>query len=137
MQVDIHLYDGLCRRAAFPIYKRFKVNRFELWMLSALVGFLASREMSIASKAEFFGFLTGNWNKSKLEGYYHGLLGKGLIGQYEYVTRPGSKSVGLSDFGVVVIRQYLASVDEIIAKHGNTTLDIVKADPTTKYRQTA
>jgi len=141
MLVNIHLYDALARRAAFPIYQRYGINRFELWMLSALVGYLSSKEATIVSKIDFFKFLSGNWNtRKKQEGYFHGLLSKQFIGQYEYVMKPGSQSIGLSSLGVRVMRDYLGSIDEFMkryTKHNSIAITISEAKPGTKHRLTA
>lgn len=137
MLVDVHLYDALTRRAAFPIYERYGINRYELWMLSSLVGYLGHRGMTIVSKHGFFKFLTGNRSyRKKQEGYFHGLLSKGFIGQYEYIRVPGSQSIGLSDLGVRVIRDYLGSVQGLIDRHSHSNL-ISMALPETKYKRTA
>lgn len=139
MLVDIHLYNALARRAAYPIYLRYTINRFELWMLSSLHGYLSHRGMTIVSKIEFFKFLSGNWReRRKQEGYFHGLLKKGLIGQYEYVRVVGSQSIGFSDHGVRVMRDYLSSVEEFMIKYRNKQqIEIAAAAPNEKYKQTA
>lgn len=139
MFVDIHLYNALARRSAFPIYQKYGINRFELWMLSALCGYLSYRGLTIVSKIEFFKFLSGNWNeRKKQEGYFHGLLNKHFIGQYEYILKPGSQSIGLSDLGVRVMRDYLASVEGFLTRHTNSnSLPFCEAKPTLKHKLTA
>ncbi len=134
----MHLYNGIARRAAFPIYRKYKVNRFELWMLSALCGYLQHRGLTIVSKLEFFKHLSGNYrDRKKQEGYFWGLLSKHLIGQYEYITQPGSQSIGLSNLGVSCIRDYQASVAAFVERYGNyKRIGIVEAEPI-KHRRTA
>lgn len=136
--VDLNLYNALARRSAFAIYRRYMINRFELWMLSSLCGYLNYRGLTIVSKIEFFQFLSGNWNeRKKQEGYFHGLLNKGFIGQYEYLSIPGSQSIGLSDRGVRAMSDYFKAVDNFMVKYKGKGIQIAQANPSDRYKQTA
>lgn len=138
MFINIHMYDGLSRRAAYPLWLRFGINRFELTMLSSLCGFLAFKEQTIVSKVEFFSWLTGNGkDRLKQQGYFFGLLSKGFIGQFEYVSIPGSQSIGLSERGVRVIEAYYKSIDEIMHRYNKNKVELQIANPSTKYKRTA
>lgn len=116
--LDQQTYDLISRRAAYPIYLRYKVNRFELWLLSALSGYLDYEGQDICSKGEFFRNITGHARDyPKFEGYYQGLLRLQLIGTYEYISKPGSLSIGLSQLGAKVLEDYKASVKELHARY--------------------
>lgn len=107
MSIDFYTYNLIFRRASFPSYSRFRVNKFELTLLCQLNGFLRFKNAVIVSKVELFDVVTNNGTeKAKMAGYYMGLLNKGMIGEYEYISQPGSTSVGLSDLGVNVLRQF-------------------------------
>jgi hypothetical protein len=107
-------------------------------MLSALCGYLSYRGATIVSKIDFFCFLSGNWNeRKKQEGYFHGLLNKGFIGQYEYISKPGSQSIGLSDRGVRAMRDYMTSVDAFLTTHSVKNIGISEAQPGDKHKRTA
>jgi len=107
MSIDFYTYNLIFRRASFPSYSKFRVNKFELTMLCQLNGFLRFKNVVIVSKTELFDVITNNGTeKAKMAGYYTGLLTKGMIGEYEYISQPGSTSVGLSDLGVSVLKQF-------------------------------
>lgn len=107
MLLDFYTYNLIFRRASFPSYSKFRVNKFELTLLCQLNGFLRYKNIVIASKTELFDTITNNGTeKAKMAGYYTGLLTKGMIGEYEYISQPGSTSVGLSDLGVNVLKQF-------------------------------
>lgn len=126
---------GMCR--AFAVYSCFRfrdkitqthgINRFELWLLLSLAGFLSLEGKEIVSKDMFFDFLAGNYNhRIKFEGYYQGLLKLKCIGTYEYVsTKPGtgSVSIGLSDYGIEVIKAHFRAIYGLFDRYGNSCVE--------------
>lgn len=77
MPSDIERYFILTlfeRRAANKVYQTFRVNRFELWLLMAMVAVLGLAGKKSVSKKQLFDTITGHTNaKRKLEGFWSGL----------------------------------------------------------------
>lgn len=97
------------------------MNRYELWMLVQLDSYLKSVKREIVSKKKFFDSITGNGKRWKLmQGYYFGLVSKGYCGCYEYVNKPGSECVGISDLGRSVLAVYDIELKKIIKSHKAT-----------------
>lgn len=72
---------------------------------------LKHRNRTVIAKMEWFGTITGNVReRRKMEGYFQGLMRLGLVGTFEYVSSPGSVSVGLSDTGIAVLRLYETAI---------------------------
>lgn len=68
------------RRAANKVYQTFRVNRFELWLLFAMVAVLGLHGKKSTSKRQIFDTVTGHTvAKRKMEGFWSGLVSKGLV----------------------------------------------------------
>lgn len=118
MVIDIFQHDYIYKRASFQVYTKYNINKLELWLLSALVWHLKVCGQTVCSKVEFFATVTGNAREwSKMEGYYTGLLSKGFIGTYEYISKPGSLSLGISDLGMNVLREYQVACAVMATKY--------------------
>ena len=75
---------------------------------------MRAENITIVSKQYFVRTSTANrrqWNK--LYGALDGLLRKGFIGSYEYVSRPGSVCLAISDLGFTVIGHYSNDLAEL------------------------
>lgn len=104
---DFHAYELIKRKSAYPLYTKFGINRFELSFLCQLSGYLRHLNKQIVSKEEMFSAITGNVNEfRKMEGYLKGCRDKGFIGSYEYISRPGSLSLGITDLGLKVLEMF-------------------------------
>ncbi len=115
MLVDHSQYDFLYKRASYECYKLYKVNKLELWLLNTLSWMLKHRNRTVIAKLEWFGTITGNAReRRKMEGYFNGLLRLGLVGTFEYVSSPGSVSVGLSDQGIAVLKCYDKAIEKFV-----------------------
>lgn len=111
---DYSTYELIRRRAAYPLLQRFGINRYELWMLCQMCGYIQYKGRVIVGKQRFFSFVTGNAReKAKMMGYYTGLSKKGFIGLFEYIKRPGSESFGISDLGARVLGEYEGELDKM------------------------
>ena len=107
MKLDMHTYELVRRRAAYPILLKYRVNRYELWLLCQMAGFLKHKGKPIVSRAIFFKSVTGNHTeKKKMSGYYIGLLTKKMVGAFEWVAKPGSECFGISELGAHVLGEY-------------------------------
>lgn len=114
-QYDYSTYELVRRRAAYPLLRRFGINRYELWMLCQMCGYIQYKGRVIVGKQRFFSFVTGNSReKAKMMGYYTGLSKKGFIGLFEYIKKPGSESFGISDLGVRVLEEYEKELDKMV-----------------------
>lgn len=144
MLIDDAQRDFIFKRASYEVYKRFKVNKFELWLLNSLSWYLQHVEQTIVSRNHFFDTITGNSRElRKMEGYFQGLLRLKCIGTFEYISCPGSLSLGISDLGLEVLRHYKTALAQFSNKYPRNTKTIdgfplsITAEPTPKYRQTA
>lgn len=62
--------------------------------------------------------ITGNSRElSKMRGYLEGLVRLKVIGSFEYVIKPDSFSIGLSDLGISVVKYKHACVKEFMDKY--------------------
>lgn len=104
---DFHAYELIKRKSAYRIYCKFGINRFELTFLVQLSGYLRHINRQIVSKDEIFSAITGNTKEfRKMEGYLKGCRDKQFIGSYEYISRPGSLSLGITDLGLKVLEVF-------------------------------
>lgn len=114
---NYYTYELVRRRGAYPLLQRYCINRYELWLLVQLAGFMQYYNKSIVSKGLFFDTVTGNMREqAKMNGYYTGLVNKRFVGTFEYISRPGSESVGISDLGAIVLADYERCVTDLMHK---------------------
>jgi hypothetical protein len=105
--MDVSQYEFVYRRASFQVYKKYNINKLELSTLLAFSWFLRHRNRQIIGELETLEQLTGNSREQwKLRAPFEGLLKKGFIGSYEYISSPNSKSYGLSDLGVNTLIEF-------------------------------
>lgn len=139
MIIDHALYCFIYKRASYEAYKKYRINKLELWLLCALSAFLKHRNVTLISKCKFFEQITGNGReKFKTEGPLFGLQQKGFVGSYEYIKVPGSLSIGLSDLGVSVLICYDQAVRDFADKFAESPCRIglpvsVTEEPISKY----
>ena len=138
-QVDPHLWDMYSRRATYKAYQVFKVNKYELWLLSALYGCLKTVGRPVISKGKFFDKLTKNGRfKKKLFGFYQGLLDRGMIGTYEYISYPGSESVGISDRGLQALALWREEFERLVSENPVSDFEVpCVGSEVMRYRKTA
>jgi hypothetical protein len=103
------------RRAANVVYQQFRVNRFELWILMAMVaGMLLIGKRSM-SKKQLFDTITGHsMAKRKLEGYFQGLQTRELI--RSVTTRTNTTGWVITPLAVKVIETFETAVNTLEAK---------------------
>lgn len=105
-------------RSGVGVYRRYRINRLELWVLKALGHFQRWNEAGVVSKIEFVDSMTKNSNwKHKIEGALVGLSNHGFIGAFEYVNKPGSLSICISDLGYILLQQHKADREALEAKY--------------------
>lgn len=110
-------YEALRYRASYAVYLAYRLNKYECWTLFQLSGYLQSVGREIVSRALFLDSLSGNKRmKSKILGYYYGLLAKGMLGTFEYIGRPGSLCIGITDLGLQAIKLYELELTRLDAK---------------------
>lgn len=115
------VYNSLRHRDS--ISKTHGINRYELWMLLSLSGYLVMHGKNIVSKDAFFDYLSRTGRiKPKFEGYLAGLIRLKCLGTYEYINQPGTLSLGVSDYGVEVIKAHFRAVFQVIGRWGNNDL---------------
>jgi hypothetical protein len=109
-------YEGFRRRALGKMWQKHGINEFELTMLCCLASHVARVGRSLVSKRELFDGITGNsLRKAKMEGFLKGLITKQFVGSYEYITRPDSLSVGVSDLGSKVLDDFNGEVIRLMS----------------------
>lgn len=114
MLLDYQAFLFSYRRASYGVYLKYGINKFELQFLLMLSGYLRCIGRQVIAKNEFFDTLTGNPREHrKMSGYLSGCLDKRFIGSYEYIKKPGSLSLGISDLGMSCI----ASFEKDLAKY--------------------
>ena len=100
------------------IYQRFRANRKEVSTLWSLHGYLIAHNKVLVSQAEFIGHLTGNFNtKTKIHGYIAGLFTLKAIASFEYTKCPGSISIGITDFGLEILKAYWQEMNELFGRY--------------------
>ena len=103
------------QRACGLTYQVFRVNAFEIDLLLSLHAHSERLNKMIVPKGEFFNQLTGNTKrKAKYEGFLWGLRRLGLVGSYEYIHRPGSLCIGISEIGWKAIQYYKGQLERLI-----------------------
>jgi hypothetical protein len=104
-------YELIKRRAAFGVYMKFNINRFELSYLLQLCAFLQFHDKQVIGKTTFERQVTSNSReKAKMQGYLKGNLDKGFIGTFEYKSKPGTTSLGITDLGIAVIKKNMQDI---------------------------
>lgn len=144
MQTDHRQFNFIYKRASYEVYKKFRINKLELWLLTSLEWFLINKNKTVISRDDFFENITGNSReKAKMRGYYQGLVTGKFIGCYEYISSPGSLSIGLSDLGHNVLRCYDQAIGVFMEKYPRSPYRLDEAEPSVvkqemaRYRKTA
>jgi hypothetical protein len=110
-QIDPCLFALLNRRAQYPCWIKFGINKAELSCLSALQGYLKARHKSVISWLVFKRAITSNSKEqAKMEGYLKGLIRLKVVELYEYKRKPGSYCLGISPLGLAVLDHYRRSL---------------------------
>lgn len=104
------------QKAAMKVYKRLKINRFELVMLAGIAAYLQVTGKRVAGRSvmfQWFGYPYGV--KMKSIGYLEGLKRKGCIHSLNYKRQPhqDGKSFVITPFGGYVLDCYYAEVEKI------------------------
>lgn len=117
MQEDLQYhYEGFRRRALGKMWQKYQINEFELTMLCCVASYVARIKRPLVSKRELFDGITGNsLRKAKMEGFLKGLITKQFVGSYEYIIRPDSLSVGVSDLGARVLLDFNSEINRLMA----------------------
>jgi hypothetical protein len=104
------------QRAARLIYRKYKVNRFELVLLCGIFTFLQLNGKRTVGRGPLFEWLGCSSSvKYKSHGYLHGLIKRGAVHNLAYkkqLSRGGS-SYAISAFGWMVIDEYYQEVERI------------------------
>jgi hypothetical protein len=104
---------GAEKRAAARIWKRWRVNRFELNILAALSCYLQLQGKRIVSRKIFIHWLGLSYQlEHKANAYLYGLTKKGLCTRLAY-RRADGHSLALSPYGVHILEEFYKEVDAI------------------------
>jgi hypothetical protein len=123
------LTDLIDRRASYGIWRRYRINKLELWLLRSLYAFTVYCNRPIVNKTEWFETVSGNLKfRRKMEGYLIGLFRSQVVGAFEYISLPGSFSIGISEFGYEVLRRWAEDRQKLVDKYGQS-LEYKERDP--------
>jgi len=118
------------RRASHPIYLKFGINRFELLFLVQVQAYLSHIDKEVISKEVLFETISRNGRElPKMQGYYTGCLNKGLIATYEYILRPNSLSLGITELGASVLIMYSNELKNFAIKFAAKNETIKASEP--------
>lgn len=118
MGIHHESYELIRRKAAYPLLSKYGINRYELWLLCQLSALLCHLDKVLVGKQVLLSHITRNVREhGKISGYYIGIVRKQFAGTFEYVSRPGSESIGISDLGVRVLEDYSLLVDKLIEQY--------------------
>lgn len=108
-------FEWLKLRSTYQVTLKFRgINRYELLTLLQLDIYMKKQGKEIVSKTRFLESLSGNYrNRQKSWAYTEGLLNKGYLGSYEYVARPGSVCVGISELGFKALDQLMIEFNKL------------------------
>lgn len=97
----ITAFELLKLRCSYRVTMKFRgLNRYELLTLLQVEDYCRKQGREVVGKKQFIDFTSGNYrNRQRTWGYLEGLLNKGFLGSYEYVSKPGSACIGISDLG--------------------------------------
>lgn len=114
--MDSSVLDLYGRRACAWVMSG-KINRFEVWMLSAMRGYFNTFQVVQVGKSTLFRMITGSPTyKKKLQGYWWGLLSKGYIQLAERQFSRG-ESYTISPLGWEVLRLYDHNLKALIRRY--------------------
>lgn len=106
------------RRAAKVVTYQYRINRFELWMLCGLVAVLSLLGRRAISRDECFDLITANLRyRSKMRGYWFGLIEKGCLVEFKRPQYPNGKSYGVTRLGWAVCQVYEKELIRLEAKY--------------------
>lgn len=136
MVIDIDHAQFLWQRSSYPVWKQFRVNSRELWFLRALYFSLRFHGRAAVSRTNFLRELTGNRKRwGYYEGYRRGLVDKKMVAVYEYIRRPGSESLGITDLGLAVIRFHDGAMQDLLKQYPEPPAELSELHD--YFRQTA
>jgi hypothetical protein len=107
---------GIEKIAAKVIYKRFKINRYELNMLASLSACLLVHNKKVMSSELFFDWIGSNrqFNKRAF-GYLMGLLNHGCLHRMTYNNKPegSGNSLAISQYGIQVLDRFFDEIERL------------------------
>lgn len=104
---------GAEKRAAARIWKRYRVNRFELNVLASLSCYLQVHGKRVVSRQILGQWLGLSYQlEHKVNSYLYGLTKKGLVKRLAY-RRIDGHSLALSGYGVHILTVFYAEVESI------------------------
>lgn len=110
---DIFWVSGIEMLAAKGVYKKFRINRYELHMLCCLQTVLSLKSRKAIAVQGMFEWIGFSYKmRQKSWGYIIGLINKGCVHRLNYKmqpTKPGN-SIALTEFGAIVLGLYYDTV---------------------------
>jgi hypothetical protein len=105
-------------KGAHVIFKKFKVNRHELQMLSCLSAYLQLKGRQATSRRNFLDWLGTSYHTTKkCEMYLDWLVKKGCLNVVTYKNKKIGHSLGLSVYGGNVLEAFYNEVERIELAH--------------------
>ncbi len=118
MGMNIFTMSMVERRAAAQIAYKYRLNRFELWMLCGLVAVLSLEGRKAISQRECFDRITASLKaRFHMSGYWAGLRKKGCLVEYKRAQYPLATSYGVSRLGWQICQLYEAEMLKEEAKY--------------------
>jgi hypothetical protein len=107
-KIDFYKFCLFHTRASGQVYYRFRINKKELWVLSALYGALLYKGGTpLISRKLLLQKITGNrTSKVLIDRYIYFAIQKGFIAEWEYKRKPGSISLGITKLGFQTLEYY-------------------------------
>lgn len=134
MLVDAHVFLLIHRRAQYPVYLKYGINKAELAFLVELSGYLRHLERKIVSKKKLFETITANSReKRKMEGYLLGCVNGGFIALYEYKPKPGSMSLGITELGLNAIKLFEKEVSKLMEVYKPSPVNVLESNYVSKH----
>ncbi len=107
-------------KASHVIYRKFKVNRHELQLLSCLSAFLQLKGKRATERRKFLDWLgLGFKTNKKCIMYLDWLVKKGCLCVVTYRNKTVGNSIGLSVYGGNVLELYYSEVEKFERAHAD------------------
>jgi hypothetical protein len=124
-EVSFHIW--MHKRAAKKVYRLFGCNKLEMDFLLCVAAAMNCNDQAIIRVSEIVDKLTARKpEKTRLQQHCFHCVRKGFLGSYEYVSNPGSKSVGFTPLGIECLKAYMNALSELSGKFCPCDLDLEK-----------
>lgn len=110
---DFFYFQGIERRAAAVVWRRYQINKYELNLLAGISAFLTLHGRKIVSRDLFIDWLGGNYRfEKKCQMYIKYLVEKGAVHRLAY-RRPDGNCLALSPYGIKILEAFSNEIQAI------------------------